>query len=335
MARQLATIQEILNISPIENADRIEVARVLGWNVVVPKGMYSIGDKVVYCEVDSFLRSDNPLFAEYQERGQKSLTVDGETLRGHVVRTIKLRGQVSQGLIIPMDEAGISGSVGDDVSEQLGIVKWEAPVPMNAGIKGDFDTRFAPKTDAVRAQSISQHWDDILGLNWVPTIKVDGTSQTLINDDGELRIFGRNWELDDSAPGLRVATEWGIADSLVPGEAVQFELAGPGIQGNCAKLDKVRPFVFSLWRDRVKVPRSEWPDALVEAAAPLALDLTPEGTLDDMIEKVNGLRGRITKNALDEGVVYHLEGEQDAPLWLGNNVNFKIINNKFLLKHEE
>lgn len=331
--RTLATIQVISDILPIPDADRIEVARVLGWNVVVPKGAYSVGDKVVYCEVDSFLREDNPLFAEYQERGQKKITVNGEDLKGHVVRTIKLRGQVSQGLIMSLDHTGVSGDEGDDVSDDLGIVKWEAPIPMNAGIIGDFDTRFAPKTDAIRAQSISQHWDEILDLDWTPTVKVDGTSQTLVNDNGELRIFGRNWELDDTAAGLQVAKEWGLADSLSPGEAVQFELAGPGIQNNRAKLDKVRPFVFSVWRDRAKLPRDQWAIALTDASAPLAEDLKPEGNLDEMIEKVNGLRGRITKDALDEGVVYHLHG--DAPLWLDSNVNFKIINNKFLLKHGE
>ena len=56
MERKLATIRKINDLSPIEGADKIEVATVDGWKVVVAKDVgHKIGDWVVYCEIDSFL----------------------------------------------------------------------------------------------------------------------------------------------------------------------------------------------------------------------------------------------------------------------------------------
>ena len=110
--RKLVSIQEIKDIKPIENADKIEVVKVLGWNVVVKKDEFKIGDKIVYAEIDS-------LFPEKEEF---------EFLRDRHfrIRTIRLRGQVSQGICFPMDILPEGNyEIGDDVTKILGVTKYE------------------------------------------------------------------------------------------------------------------------------------------------------------------------------------------------------------------
>jgi hypothetical protein len=120
--RKLATIQIIDSITPIENADKIEVAHILGWECVVKKDEFKIGQKVIYCEVDSVM-PEKPEYEFLRERKFR-------------IRTIKLRGQVSQGLVLPLsvlsDTKGALAryaysDVGTDVTEILGITKYLTP----------------------------------------------------------------------------------------------------------------------------------------------------------------------------------------------------------------
>lgn len=334
--RKLVSAQTIEALHPIPGADRIELARVKGWNVVVGKGLFQPGDIVAYFETDSLLPETDKRYESFQKRGQRSVYVDGIETRGHVLQTMKMRGQISQGLVMSLEELGsVSMPVGTDLTDIAGVVKYEAPIPVGSNIIGEFDTLFAPKTDAERLQNLTDVWEEIKELSWTPTVKVDGTSQTLVNDTGKLRIFGRNKELDpDTAPGMQVAKEAGITEILHPGETIQFELCGPNIQANRLRLPRLRPFIFAFYNNGVKVHREFWPTRLLTWAAPeLDAELwAPSGNVDEMIEKVSGLRGNITKNVLDEGIVYHLDSET-APMWMDRNENFKIINNKFLLKH--
>ena len=337
----MASLRTVDSVSAMKNADRLEVARVGGWNVVVPKGEFSAGDTVVYFEIDSFLPESVPAFESFQKRGQKKFLVDGEEISGHVLKTIKLRGIISQGLILSTDALGINTddyALGDDVSEVLGVLKYDVEKPAHGDIIGSFDARFAPKTDAERAQNLSAVWEDIKELEWEATVKADGTSQTIFFDSQEdrLRIFGRNWELAEQTEGMRVAQRDGIADFCAenPDTVVQFELSGEGINGNRQKISGRRAFVFAVWAQGVKVPREQWDQRLLDSAAPL-LDIKPEGDLEDFIASVSGIRGYITKDILDEGVVFHLTGEQSSqlPVWMDRNANFKIISDKYILKH--
>lgn len=335
--RKLVTIQEITDIHPIKDADRIEVAKVLGWNVVVGKGQFSIGDKVVFFKIDSLLPNSNPKFEQFQARSQKSTFVDGEEIKGHVISTMKLRGVISQGLVMSMEEMGLAPSlpIGEEVTDSVGVVKWEEPIPAGGEIIGQFDSRFAPKSDAIRVQTLIEYWDDILNMDWEITIKADGSSTTLINDEGKVRVFSRNWEITQESDAFIVAQKHGLVDAITnhPGMAVQFELVGPGIQGNRLKLAQKTPLVFAVWDKGTKLSRKEWDSAFLDNAIPvLSSEWAPQGTVEEMIEKVSGLRGSITKNVLDEGIVFHTVGD-DLPVWMDRNANFKIINNKFLIKH--
>jgi len=137
--RKLASIKKIDKLEPIEGADRIELAHVGGWKVVVAKDVgHQQGDMVVYCEIDSFLPIE-PEFEFLRKSSYKKL-VDGT--EGFRLKTIRLRGQVSQGLIIPAKDVHeiIHRSIpnlnlglyeGLDVTEMLGITKYEPPVPAN------------------------------------------------------------------------------------------------------------------------------------------------------------------------------------------------------------
>ena len=98
--RKLATIQKIKEILPIEGADAIELAIVNGWKVVVGKNVeHKEGDYVIYCEIDSFL----PIKEEFEFLRKSSYKKMADGTEGFRLRTIKLRGQVSQGLIIPIN----------------------------------------------------------------------------------------------------------------------------------------------------------------------------------------------------------------------------------------
>lgn len=122
-------------------------------------------------------------------------------------------------------------------------------------------------------------------------------------------------------------------------DAVQFELCGPGIQSNRLKLPAQRPFVFAVWKDHHKIDRNQWPTGMPNLAVP-ELDENEwalTGSVDDMIAKVDGLRGNVTKDRLDEGIVWHLREDQQLSEGLANELGanrcFKIINNKYLTKN--
>ena len=118
--RKLASIQKITALRPIENADKIEVATVLGWQVVVQKGQFKEGDFCVYIEIDSIL-PDKPDFEFMRERKFR-------------VKTIKLRGQVSQGICFPISillkatDKDLILREGDDMTELLGVRKYDPQI---------------------------------------------------------------------------------------------------------------------------------------------------------------------------------------------------------------
>lgn len=337
MERKLASVRRIADLFPIPGADRIEAAAVGGWRVVVPNGAFALGDLVAYFEIDSMLPLEHPAFAHLAPRGEK--LVDGE--RVHILRTAKLRGQVSQGLIVDLADLGMDpGSVadGDDLTERLGIRKWEPPIPVGSDILGPFPSRLQ-KTDAERVQNL---YDDDLaalaGLPWEATVKIDGMSITMWRD-GEPRLATRNWEVawDEGSP--RDAILRPLADLLADGEAVQGELYGPGINGNRQRATSAAFAVFAFWRGGERLPRAEWPAWAARIAVP-TLDLPFPETVAEAIAQADGLRGQASRHhgsnaapdALDEGIVWH---EQTGTADIDGRPAFKAISNRYLLKHGE
>src|ERR1700744_3519324 len=119
--RKLASIQMIRSLEPIEGADAIEKATVLGWQLVVKKGEFRVGDLCIYCEIDSVM-PDRPEFEFLRPRGMR-------------IKTIRLRGQVSQGICLPVSilPAGTVLEENIDCTDILEITKYEPPIPACLG----------------------------------------------------------------------------------------------------------------------------------------------------------------------------------------------------------
>lgn len=184
--RNLASVQKILNIRPIPGADMIEAVDVLGWTVVSQKGIHTVGDLVIYFEVDSFLNADEPRYASFEER----FTNWGDK-RGMRLKTIKLRKQISQGLILSLKEFPEikNPKEGDDVTEILKIEKWESLSEQNSNAGGmgaktagaKAFPSFIRKTDQERVQNRIQHLPTVMDDTFEATIKLDGSSMTIFH----------------------------------------------------------------------------------------------------------------------------------------------------------
>ncbi len=272
--RKLVTIRKIDNILPITNADAIEVAVIGGWNVVVKKGDFRPSELCVYFELDSFLPDGNSAWQFLVDK--QSCTFEGR--KGHRLRTIKLRGVLSQGFIVPIDSCdvvksaiaferakwGNSEFIGRedfdihslDFSEVLGVVKWEAAIPAElAGqVEGSFPT-FIPKTDQERCQNIIPLiFESNVDSQYEVSMKLDGTSCTIYHKDGKFGVCSRNWELKINDENKNNTLVRIAHDTLLNAElpkmgnfAIQGELMGPGIQGNreCLKMHQL--FIFDVY----------------------------------------------------------------------------------------
>lgn len=376
--RKMATLRTIDALTPIADADRIELAHIGGWNVVVGKGEYAPGDTIVYFEIDTFFPEGDKRYAFLANRGVKTMIVenpDGTTteLHGYVLKTAKLRKQVSQGLVLSPQECGIDdiARYGDvakhpDVSAECGVREYVAPMPVGSyGIVGRFDNRIANRTDAERIQNLSERaWGAMKQVPFHATVKVDGTSTTLCYDvDGTPHVFGHNFELstENGMLGeeiLNAYEEAGIAQWCRehPNYAVQGEFVGPKLNGNRLNLTTRRILAFAVWTRDSDGGRRRKTDAydigfaqrFAESFVPTpnGPDGKPLTSLDwfdtpaDLIEFVSRTaRGYVTKGRLDEGVVLHYEddGSADAATLhdeIGVNMEVKVISNRYLLKEK-
>jgi RNA ligase (TIGR02306 family) len=329
--RKLVSIQLVEGIAPIEGADQIEQARVMGWTVVTKKGEFRPGDKCVFFEIDSILPA-GAAWAEFMRP------------RGFRVKTIKLRGVLSQGLALPVDILqGDVPEVGVDVRDRLGVTKFEIVVPDVREMAGTFPAR-VPKTDEIRLQSALGVLDEIRGQEFYITTKMDGSSATFYRDiDGGFIVASRNWAIKPGANQLwTVAEKYGLPDKLPPGYAVQGELCGPGIQKNRLNLDGLDVFMFNVYD--VKSGTYLEYQAFVDFCRDLGLRTVPiekvvrgdealrfEHSLDGWLEAARGLYAG-TKNR-KEGIVIRPLVETPSRTLQGR-LSFKVINNDFLLKDE-
>lgn len=357
--RRLVTLEEVADVQPIPDADAIERARVRGWDVVVRKGEVHPGDVVLYFEIDAALPLEDPRFAFLEPRGRKVLE-DGTAV--HVLKTARLRGQYSQGLVIPMDletrsqifqyldtkgysynpvtaVEDVDRMLGVDVSEALGVTKYEAPIPANlAGqMVGTFPTDQVQKTDSERVQNLTAVFDELRNEGtWTATEKIDGSSVTYIvtgDTVAPLRVCSRNWELEPNPDltSVKLAEAHNLTD-LPAGTIIQGEAYGEGIQGNPLKIKGTALAVFSVFSaPHQLLPRSEWPATLQAIAAPV-LDLELPATVDEAVKQVEGMKSLVAPGRQAEGVVWH-ESTGKTFRSLEYRANLKAINNKYLLKH--
>ena len=245
--RKLASVVKIVDIQPIPGADAIVVVTVKGWKVVVKVNEYKVGDLAVYYEIDSFL----PIRPQFEFLRKSSFKRMGSS-EGFRLKTIRLRGQISQGLLTPIPEGISNPREGDDLTEALDIVKYEPPIPAQlAGkIKGTFPS-FIPKTDEIRIQNFeSEVGFSPVGERAYVTEKLDGTSFTCYFNNGVFGVCGRNWELSETSDN----SLWRMANLLQLKEkmtkhgkniALQGELVGAGINGNLYGLSDHKLYFFT------------------------------------------------------------------------------------------
>lgn len=344
MERKLATIRQIDNIQPIEGADMIELATVGGWKVVVAKDVnHKVGDLVVYCEIDSFL----PIEPEFEFLRKSSYKKMADGTEGFRLKTIKLRGQVSQGLILPLKDAyevfkrntpnmDMVWFEGLEVTEMLNIVKYEPPVPAQlAGlVKGNFPS-FLKKTDEERIQNLTREFEEYKNEVFYVTEKLDGSSVTYYVKDGVFGVCSRNLDLleDENNSMWKFAIESGLRDRLVglgKNLAVQGEIIGEGIQGNPYKrigqtvrifngfdIDKYDYLSLSELIELVKVLE-------VKTVPILDLDFTLPDTIDELLSYADS-KSVLNEKFDREGVVIRSHDRK---------ISFKAISNKFLLNEK-
>lgn len=353
MERQLATIRRIAEVKSIEGADAIEAVRVDGWWVVAKKGEYEVGDLATYLEVDSWVPHK---LAPFLSKGEPR---EFNGVKGERLRTIKLRGQLSQGLLLPCAIAAERLSPGelwafdegDDVTEALGILKWEKPIPAQlAGlVKGNFPS-FIPKTDQPRIQNMKRNWEEKLRYeDWEVSEKLDGSSMTVyVNNVKESCIstehtnFGvcsRNLDLkfDEKNSFWEAAIKYELIDKLMStgrSLALQGELIGEGIQGNSYKLIGRKFYCFDIYDidnqcyllplERLQLLRE-----LHIEGIPLIYLYShrryENSSVDDLLKEAEA-KSALASKAEREGLVFKSITDRD--------LSFKVISNKWLLKNE-
>lgn len=351
--RKLASIQSVTLTEPIPNADAIERIKVLGWWVVGKKGEYRPGDRVVYCEIDS-LMPERSEFEFLRASSFKSAIMDGETViqrAGFRIKTIKLRGQVSQGICFPLSilPEDAPTEEGSDVTSFLDITKYEPPIPVGMGgrIKGAFPA-FLSKTDEIRIQVLEPLLERYRGQTFDMTEKLDGSSMTAFLREGEFGLCSRNLWLDESdetnvmvrlSRTLDLPTKLARIQELFGFQpAIQGELIGPGIQKNKYGLQKVDLRIFNMLNlnEGRLVDRTMFLQALEAVGligVPQLGTLVLDHTIDQLVELSVGTSVLHSKTQR-EGIVFRPESEQfDQDV--GGRLSFKVINPQFLLKYDE
>jgi RNA ligase (TIGR02306 family) len=343
--RKLATIRMIRDIQPIEGADNIELVFIDGWQCVAKKGEFQVGDCCVYFEIDSFL----PIKPEFEFLRKSSYRHMGNK-EGFRLRTIRLKGQLSQGLALPLSSVGgveflmMMGYPlieGTELSALLGIEKYEQPIPAQLVGKaaGNFPS-FIPKTDQERIQNC---WKEIDKDAWYEiTEKLDGSSITFYIKDGVFGVCSRNWELkrDSGDSYWATVTRLGWDKILLErvnikpyNVAFQGELIGPGIQKNPYNLNETTIKIFNIFDINTQ---EYWPPALsddfvsrvfgVNYYSPIIgyVTIFSNASLGDLLNSADG-KSMLNENTNREGFVYKRADGQSS---------FKVISNKFLEENE-
>lgn len=342
--RKLASIQVVNEIRPIENADAIECVVILGWTVVAKKGEFKVGDKCVFFEIDSILPNEEKYsFLDYKEE-----------YNGYRLKTVRLRGQLSQGLALPINIFDIPEDieVGTDLTEQLKIRKYEPPVPEETGAKSSSRVWEIPKTDEERYQSNPALVEALKGKKYYASVKLDGTSTTIIlnlneDDEPEVNVCGRNTCYIESANNKywAVTMKYSMKEKILDyynktGKRLAFqgELIGPKIQGNKMGLTENDLYIFNVWMADGKQPFKKCDlDTSLKIAKDFGLNFVPieltgefvytSDELQDLTKiKYNKYFPNAKPSQNIEGLVFRS---------IDMKVSFKVVSNEFLLKGGE
>ena len=360
--RKLASIVTISTSEPIPETEKLDVTMMSGkgWRVVTGRGEFKPGDTAVYFEIDSALPTDDERYAFLHERclkrwRDKRNNVLGECVR---IRTIKLRGVISQGLIMPISKfPELEGKEeGTDVTADLRVQHYDeladaiaeqmakAYNPNGKGRReGNFPS-WIPKTDEERIQNLADYPTKFTNMEWEVTEKKDGSSMTVfwapeMRPDKPFGVCSRNFELqeDDTNAWWEVTKKLDLenktrrmSEYLNKELAIQGELIGPGMNGNRDNLPDREFRVFRIWNitDQCYIPSSQRVELCrmfeiphVPVLAPAMKVFVAYPTVDDVLKFAEGL----TENGRErEGLVFK-EANSEHP------ISFKAVSNRYLL----
>ena len=345
--RKLASIQRIWKIEPIEGADRIELAHVLGWQCVVNKGQFQPMDIGVYFEIDSFLPI-RPEFEFMRSSSYKKNDIMGE---GFKLRTQRFRGQISQGLLLPVSafpEIPQDAEVGLDVTELLGVKKWEIEERATTGgtVIGTLPYDI-PHTDETRVQENPELIQAFAGLEYYISTKMDGSSHSIGLDENGFHVTGHNYEYKDDGEssffelvktrGYREKLETFAKENSLTKLTIQGELCAPGIQRNRLRLTKPEWYVFTVRENGKRVGLKR----MMQVCEALGMDHVPiEEVGVDLPTKYPTVEALLARADGDypnggkkEGIVIRPTEPVFCPL-ISASLSMKVVSNKYLLKND-
>ena len=346
--RKLASIQRIHEIEPIEGADKIELAHVLGWQCVVNKGQFKPMDLAVYFEIDSFL----PIRDEFEfMRGNSYRKTDvmGEGFR---IKTMRFRGQISQGLLLPVDlfkEIPTDIELGTDVTDLLEIKKWEIEEKATTGgtVIGNLPYD-VPHTDEVRVQAEPDLIGEFAGLEYYISTKMDGSSHSVSIDENGFHVTGHNYEYKDDGKSafyefiknrdISLKMQSYLEKNGLNCFTIQGEFCAPGIQKNRLKLTKPEWYVFTIRINGKRVGLNK----MLEVCRELDLISVPIEEVDvDLPSKYPNVEailaradGEYPNGGRKEGIVIR----PTEPIFserISAALSMKAVSNKYLMKNEE
>ena len=333
--RSLVTIQRVKKITPIPESDFLETAHIMGWQCVVKKGEFQEQDLGVYFEVDSFL----PEIPRYEFLRASSYRDNEDNGKGFRIRTMRMRGQLSQGLFLPFDNFPELAQCkeGEDVTEILQVKKWYIPEMSTPGgtIIGD-RPHGIPASDEIRIQSALELLEQLQGKSYYITTKLDGTSGIVYYIDGKFGCCSRNKEIKDEETSLywTPVYKYGLKEKLPAlGKNIVLtgEICGPGIQKNRLRLQSVEWSVFDVkdWDSGKYFPYDEACEICTKLGVPV-VPLEERGdsfsySLETLLEKA---KGKYPSGLDKEGIVIR---STQAP----KAISFKVLNNDALLKEKD
>lgn len=357
--RKLATVETIAAIKEHSNADALEIALVRGWQVVIRKNEFQPGERVVFFEIDSWIPTE---LAPFLSKDKEPRVFEG--VKGERLKTIRLRGELSQGLILPISILGsyvdFSLEDGTDVSDHLGVIKWELPLPaqLQGQVEGDFPS-WIPKTEQNRIQNFYSemaYLDNYEhgGIDWNVEEKLDGTSCSVFvrfkSDVAagyyETGVCSRNFQIKINEENkdntyIKTITDAGYLDhihKLCQSIAIQGEICGPGIQGNKYKLDAPSFFVFDVYLidehryatfdERMNILKDLFDLGVRVNQVPYLGTCKLPHSIQDCLNLAEG-KSQLNSKTEREGLVL-----KTAYLVEGKMYSFKMISNSFLLKNE-
>ncbi|MDR0502358.1 MAG: RNA ligase (ATP) [Treponema sp.] len=361
--RSLVTIQKVRAVSQIPESDFLELAHVMGWQCVAKKGEFKEGDLGVYFEVDSFL----PIDERYEFLRASSFRDNADNGQGFRIKTMRMRGQLSQGLLLPLEKFPELADFqedclqegclkeGFDVTEKLNVKKWYIPETSNPGgtIIGERPYGI-PASDEIRIQSALELLGELKGKPYYITTKMDGTSGIVYFIDGKIGCCSRNKEIKDEEDALywlpvykyglkekfarlyseaKLHSEARLHGDTMPGRNIVLtgEICGPGIQRNKLRLGAIEWYVFDV-KD-VDTNRYLSYDDAAALCAGLGLQTVPLEERGEAFDYsldtlLEKARGKYPGGLDKEGIVVRSSASPKA-------ISFKVLNNDALLKEKD